>query len=101
MDLVILSPLRVGQLPDGRILIPRKLMEGVERYRDLWPGKVTLLLEPSPHSSSNLDEEPVDPRSLDVPTHVVSFDSVSAAELIAAADIVLATLDSPQNFVAD
>ena len=51
----LLPMLPAVEEPDGRVLLTRKFVDGLERYHASWPGRLVVLLEPTAQATDNLD----------------------------------------------
>ncbi|MEZ5458872.1 MAG: glycosyltransferase [Steroidobacteraceae bacterium] len=61
-ELVLLPSLRASPGRDGRIVMTRKFLNGVDAYARVWPGPVHVLAELSEHPTDDLDHTEIDPR---------------------------------------
>ena len=67
--LVIISPLRGFQLPNGNIILTKKFIDGLKLYRKLWDGPVLHICEPAAEPSHNLD-------NTEIPFKIPEFDTI-------------------------
>ena len=98
--LIVLPSLRAPLLPDGRVIVTRKFLEGMAEYAAHWDGPVQAVLEPCAAATDNLDNVTVVPAELPFDLHVLAFDDERIAERIAAAAVVLGGADHRQNHLA-
>jgi colanic acid/amylovoran biosynthesis glycosyltransferase len=91
--LKLVPSLRAGRLPDGRVILTRKFIEGVAEFRKLWPGSVDVYMECSPNLYSNMDEIPVQPEDLPFRIHLLSFEEIEQAIVANKVAVVLLSLD--------
>lgn len=61
-ELILLPSLRASPGRDGRIVMTRKFLNGVDAYARVWPGPVHVLAELSEHPTDDLDHTEIDPR---------------------------------------
>jgi colanic acid/amylovoran biosynthesis glycosyltransferase len=55
VTLVVVSPLKGVNLPNGNIMLTQKFVDGMALYRKLWKGPIRLFCEPADRPSNNLD----------------------------------------------
>jgi glycosyltransferase involved in cell wall biosynthesis len=81
-------------VPDAEhVVLTRKFIAGMERYRRLWPGRVKVVLHPAERVSDDLDHVTVNPRELSFGLEVVRYDSAELKEHLAGSALVLAGPD--------
>ncbi|MFT3925070.1 MAG: glycosyltransferase [Myxococcales bacterium] len=81
-------------VPDPEhVVLTRKFLEGIERYRRLWPGRVKVLLHPCPQMTGDLDHIKVKPRELSFDLEVFNFDGPGLKEKLAGSGLVMAGPD--------
>jgi len=71
--LVILSTSAATPYADGQLGLSRKFLEGVRAYGRHWPGRVTVLVEPTVRPTGDLDHVRVWPSELGFGTLVAPF----------------------------
>jgi glycosyltransferase involved in cell wall biosynthesis len=101
-QLLLVTPtLRARFEADGTLTTTRKFLDGMQKYVELWPGPIRLLMQQTPDSDANLDHTTV--RIKDLPFDVVQADFADAQALrsqLAGAGVLLASLDHEQVSVA-
>ena len=100
LNLTIIPSLAAKRLSNGRVLITQKFLDGILKYKSLWPGSITVLMEESSQEDDNLDKTTVRLDELPLKLEVVSLDTSSAAELLNQASVVLASLEYRQNHIS-
>jgi colanic acid/amylovoran biosynthesis glycosyltransferase len=91
--LKIVPSLRARKLPDGRIVLTQKFVEGVNEFHRFWGGPVEVYLESSAEQSGNLDEMPVSPDDFPFRVRVLTLAEIEQAIVADRAAIVLLSLD--------
>jgi glycosyltransferase involved in cell wall biosynthesis len=100
LNLTILQPLRAKLLPDGQVLLTRKLIEAVQKFDRLWSGSITLLMEETNQEHDNLDGQIFNLNELPFNLQIVDFKKINPAELRTQTSLVLATLGYRQNHIS-
>lgn len=77
MKLVAFFPLDATALPDGKVVLTRKIVDGLELMSRHWPGELVAVLAPRSMADTNLDHEAYPLSSL--PFSVVILDPRSPA----------------------
>ena len=98
--LVILPSLRFAAMPDGRFVLTRKFLEGVQEYLRFWPGPIAVLVEADTTASDNLDNVCVVPTELPFRIKLVEYSKLDGEAELADAAVVLASAGHEQNHVA-
>src|SRR5215211_4623532 len=81
-------------VPDAEhVVLTRKFVEGMERYRRLWPGRVKVLLHPAEQLSGDVDRLTVRPQDLPFELEVFRFDSPDLKDKLVGSALVLAGPD--------
>lgn len=90
--LLILPPLRAKHSAAGRVILPRKFLDGVSEYAKLWQGRVAVAMTASEATDWSLDMVEANP--LDLPFEIRPLPPTPAAQrdLIHSARLVFATL---------
>lgn len=94
-------PVRATRRSPGKVILSKKLLGGSEMMRSFWPGRFTLVLQPSARLEGHPDAVEVDPRALDFDLQVLPFNSGEFLELLATTDIVSFLLTDRSRVVAD
>jgi colanic acid/amylovoran biosynthesis glycosyltransferase len=100
VNLVVMSPLKAVSQPGGRLLLTRKFVDGMELYKELWKGPITLLCEPADVESDNLDNVEIDPERLSFKTICQPYSQERLLRLLDKPSIVLASEGRQFNFVS-
>ncbi len=98
--LIVVPTIRVATHPDGRLVMPRKFVDGMLQNVKLWQGPVSAVIEPADRPDNNLDLESFDPAELPFAVSATRFDSPEFADKLRGARVVLASLDWRQTHVA-
>jgi colanic acid/amylovoran biosynthesis glycosyltransferase len=80
---------------DDSLVLTRKFLDGVREYVQHWPGPITVWVQRVDHADSNLDHVEVHPSDLPFDLRWIARDerdSQRFAEVVANADLVLASL---------
>jgi colanic acid/amylovoran biosynthesis glycosyltransferase len=91
--LKLVPSLRTRRLPDGRILLTRKFIEGANELHKFWGGPLHIYLECSGHQYKNLDEVAVLPDDFPFNVHILFREELARAIVADSAAIVLLSLD--------
>ena len=100
LNLTILPSLQAKTLSNKQILIAQKFLDGVLKYVSLWPGSITVLMEENTQKDNNLDNINVRRDELPFKLEIISFDTISTAELLNQTSVVLATVGYRQNHIS-
>lgn len=87
-------------MPNGQILITRKLVEAVLKFESLWPGSITVLMEETQQENDNLDKKAFKLNELPFKLEIVDFDKIKPDQLRQQSSLVLATLGYRQNHIS-
>jgi glycosyltransferase involved in cell wall biosynthesis len=91
--LLILPSIHAAKATDGRLIMPRKFIEGVAEYSRHWPGRVSVLARTEKGQGINLDEAPIEVASLSF--NLAVQDGGEVPNALRDATVVLATLIEP------
>ena len=94
--LVLLPSLRATVVGD-RIEVTGKFLSGVEAYVDAWDGPVRVLMEPTPSSSINLDNEAIDTTLLPFTLEAIDYDDPALDTFLRDAAVVHGSVGYRQN----
>jgi glycosyltransferase involved in cell wall biosynthesis len=98
--LIVMSPLKAVLRANGKLLLTRKFLDGMDLYKELWKGPITLLCEPADVASDNLDNVEIEPERASFNTICEPFSRDRLSRLLAKPSIVLASEGSQFNFVS-
>lgn len=99
--LVVLAALELPTDDQGRFVITRKFIDGMDEYARQWRGPVVAAMQPAPHQGSNLDYEPVSNEELSFDVVPVHFeDHAAMRDLVRGASLVLSGPGYQQNYVS-
>jgi glycosyltransferase involved in cell wall biosynthesis len=87
-------------LPDGKVLLTRKLLEAVEKFQNLWPGTITVMMEETTEETDNIDKKIFTRNELPFNLKIASFDQLTADHFRNQTSLVLATLGYRQNHIS-
>ncbi len=93
MILKLLPSLRARCLPDGRIVLTKKFIAGVNEFQKVWAGPVTVYMLASEHLTLQLDEGSVWPKDLSFDIEVLSLADATRAITADRSAVVLLSLD--------
>ncbi|HWE53390.1 MAG TPA: glycosyltransferase family 4 protein [Bryobacteraceae bacterium] len=93
ITLKLVPSLRAGKLPDGRVVLTQKFIEGVREFCKLWDGPVEVYLECGNNPYRNMDEIPVLPEELPFRVRLLSFAEMEQAIAADRGAVVLLSLD--------
>ncbi len=91
--LKLVPSLRARQLPDGRLVLTRKFMEGVSEFHRFWNGPIEVYLEQTDQESGNLDDVAISPGDLPYRISVSSLREIAVKIVADRAAVVLLSLD--------
>jgi glycosyltransferase involved in cell wall biosynthesis len=100
-NLTILQPLQAKLLPNGQVLLTRKLIEAIVELNNYWDGSITVMMEESQFDNGNIDQKIFNINELPFNLEVISFDLITPALLQKhKSSIVLAVPGYRQNHIA-
>lgn len=91
--LKLVPSLRARSLPNGRVVLTQKFIEGVNAFSRLWPGPVNVYMEGGENQSGNLDEVEIAPRDLPFEIRILPSEAISSEIVADNASVVLLSLD--------
>jgi glycosyltransferase involved in cell wall biosynthesis len=91
--LKLVPSLRARKLPDGRIVLTQKFVEGVTEFHKFWEGPVDVYMESSEHPSGNMDEVSVLPGDLPFRVRLLPLPEIARAIVADRTAVVLLSLD--------
>lgn len=100
LNLTILQTLQAKNLPNGKVLLTRKLLEAVKKFESLWPGTITVMMEETTVETDNIDKQIFTRNELPFNLKIVSFDQLTPASFRNQTSLVLATLGYRQNNIS-
>lgn len=100
LNLTILQTLQVKKLPEGKVLLTRKLLEAVLKLESLWPGTITVMMEETTEETDNIDKLIFSLNDLPFNLKIVAFDQLTPASFRNQTSLVLATLGYRQNHIS-
>jgi len=95
--LLIIPPLQAVRGPGRTVRLPRKFLEGVATYAQLWSGPVRVRTSAQDRPTTNLDETTFEPDDWPFDLTIAPLDGGEMDEAIADADIVLGAIGFLQN----
>lgn len=98
--LVVVSPLRGFLRPNGKIILTKKFIEGMNLYRGLWDGPILHLCEPADRESNNLDNIEIDRFSPSFRTLCAPIDDDLLRSVLPADSLVVASVGEHFNSVS-
>jgi len=98
--LAVLPALRVERTTRGDVVLPRKFIDGMQKYAEYWDGPITALMEPTDRSQTNLDEEVIDPAALPFQLTIGSYSDPHLAHHLAGHSLILGCVSCRQNHLA-
>ncbi len=100
-NLTILQPLKAKLLPNGKVLLTRKLIEAVEEFNNYWDGSITVMMEETQVDNGNIDQKVFNLNELPFTLEVISFDQITPALLHKhQSSLVLAVPEHRQNHIS-
>ena len=100
-NLIILQPLEAKLLPNGKVLLTRKLIEAVEELNKYWDGSITVMMEETKVDNGNIDQKVFNLNELPFTLEVISFDQITPALLHKhQSSLVLAVPEYRQNHIS-
>lgn len=100
VPLSLLPNLRMTTLPNGRVMVTQKFVDGVLEYVRRWPGSVTVYAEVEAAPTDNLDNIAMKPNELPFGLRLVDYRDLLSAPGFAESAIALASAGHRQNHVA-
>ncbi len=100
LNLTILQTLQAKNLPNGKVLLTRKLLEAVLKFESLWPGTMTVMMEETTEETDNIDKQIFSRNELPFNLKIVSFDQLTPANFRNQTSLVLGTLGYRQNHIS-
>ncbi|MGL5062430.1 MAG: glycosyltransferase [Microcoleus sp.] len=80
-NLTILQPLQARLLPNGKVLLTRKLIEAIVELNQYWDGSITVMMEETQIGNDNIDCKIFNLDELPFKLEVISFDLITPALL--------------------
>jgi colanic acid/amylovoran biosynthesis glycosyltransferase len=80
-NLTILQPLSAKLLPNGKVLLTRKLIEAVVELSHYWDGTISVMMEETQTGNDNIDCKVFNIDELPFKLEVISFDLITPALL--------------------
>ncbi|MEG4441891.1 glycosyltransferase [Microcoleus sp. AT9_B5] len=100
-NLTILQPLKVKLLPNGEVLLTRKLIEAVGELAKYWSGSITVMIEETKQDSDQIDSKIFKVDELPFKLEIISFDQITPALLHQhQSSLVLAAPEYRQNHIS-
>ncbi|AFZ06668.1 glycosyl transferase group 1 [Oscillatoria nigro-viridis PCC 7112] len=100
-NLTILQPLKAKLLPNGEVLLTRKLIEAVVELAKYWSGSITVMMEGTQEDNEQMDSRIFKLDELPFKLEVVSFDRITPALLHQhQSSLVLAAPEHRQNHIS-
>jgi glycosyltransferase involved in cell wall biosynthesis len=96
-ELVLLSPLKLRNVKNGKMVLTRKFIDGVMKYVENWPGKVVVLAEETHGQAKNLDDIEITLSELSFQVQTVSWQDPNLTHYFKNARLVLCALDDWQQ----
>ena len=100
LNLTILQTLQAKNLPNGKVLLTRKLLEAVLKFESLWPGTITVMMEETTEETDDLDKKIFSRDELPFNLKIVSFDQLTPDSFRNQTSLVLATVGYRQNHIS-
>jgi glycosyltransferase involved in cell wall biosynthesis len=97
--LTILPGLRIKTLPGNQIIITRKFIEAVLKYKSLWGDRIKVLIEEDPRGIDDVDQKAINRDELPFELEVLSYDDRSFAEHLQNS-VVLGVVGYRQNHIS-
>jgi glycosyltransferase involved in cell wall biosynthesis len=91
--LKLVPSLRARALPDGRIVLTQKFIDGVNEFHRFWGGPLHVYMEADANETGNLDELRVWPKDLPFRIEVLPFEGIAQAISADHRAVVLLSLD--------
>jgi glycosyltransferase involved in cell wall biosynthesis len=93
MILKLLPSLRARSLADGRVVLTKKFIAGVNEFQKAWAGPVSVYMLAAEHPAGQMDEVSVWPKDLSFDIEVLSLPEASRAITADRSAVVLLSLD--------
>lgn len=97
MNALVLLPSLHATVVGDRIEVTGKFLSGVEAYVQEWDGPVRVLMEPTPSSSINLDNEAIDTTLLPFTLEAIDYDDPALDTFLRDAAVVHGSVGYRQN----
>jgi colanic acid/amylovoran biosynthesis glycosyltransferase len=92
-SLKIVPVLTAGRTEDGRVVLPRKFVDGLVEFRRFWRGPMAAYMTPGPVSTGNLDDCPFLPSELPCEIVILPHTDLAKALTEDANSVALLSLD--------
>lgn len=100
-NLTILQPLKAKLLPNGEVLLTRKLIEAVGELAKYWSGSITVMIEETQQDSDQIDSKIFKLDELPFKLEIICFDQITPALLHQhQSSLVLAAPEYRQNHIS-
>ena len=100
LNMVIL-PYVKGSIDNGSIVLTKKFIDGVHSFKKIWPGSITVLLEPETGGlDDNIGYTKLLISDLDFEVKVMDYDDPFFKDALKGASVVLGSVGSRQNHIS-
>lgn len=99
-NLIIVQTLPAIKLPNGEVLLTRKLEEATRKFRELWQGPIIVMMEEAQRENHQIDPKIFKYSELPFEIEIYEFNKLSAKDFKDRASLVLATLCFQQNHIS-
>lgn len=100
LHLTIVQALPAIKLPNEEVLLTRKLEEATRKFRDLWQGPITVMMEPTQRESREIDPKIFKYDELPFKLEIDDFTKINSNTFKNKTSLVLATLGCQQNHIS-
>jgi len=102
VNLIILPSLRATILANGDIVVTEKFLDGVTRYKQLWSGPVSCLLQGGAENYVSKAEKNIifNPNKYPFTLEIISYADLTPAKLKAQSSVVLASVKYELNHIS-
>ena len=93
MILKVVPSLRARRLPDGRLRLTQKFIDGVKQFQKFWSGPLAVYIGAIEHDTGDMDLVSVQPKDLPFGIEVLPFSEIEKAIVADRSAVVLLSLD--------
>lgn len=98
--LAVISNLKAVKISKNKFLLTKKFIDGVNKYKEYWQGRIVVFVEEVFTPSNNLDNEIIDRNEISFEIEIVDFDYIHENIKFTNASAVLASVGYRQNHIS-
>lgn len=100
LHLTIVQSLPAIKLPNGEVLLTRKLVSAAQKFLELWQGSITIIMEETQRESREIDPKIFKYDELPFKLEILDFSQIKSTHFKNKTDLVLGVLGYHQNYIS-